>query len=281
MKILVTGVKGQLGYDVCRELNARGINNKGVDIEDFDITDAATVMNYITAGAPDAVIHCSAWTAVDKAEDNEVLCQSVNEDGPRNIAAACRAIRAKMVYISTDYVFPGEGERFYEIDDPTSPLGVYGLTKLGGETAVKALLDRHFIVRISWVFGKNGVNFIKTMLKLAESNNTVNVVCDQYGSPTYTADLAPLLCDMVCTEKYGTYHATNEGVCSWAELAEEVFRQAGKPVRVNAIPTSEYPAKAKRPLNSRLSKASLDAAGFLRLPPWQNALGRYLADIFQ
>jgi len=184
-----------------------------------------------------------------------------------------------MLYISTDYVFPGTGERFYKPDDPTGPLGVYGQTKLEGELAVRELLDCFFIVRISWVFGLNGNNFVKTMLRLAETKTEVNVVCDQVGSPTYTADLAPLLCDMIMTEKYGVYHASNEGVCSWAEFAREIFRLAGKDVKVNAIPTSEYPTRAVRPLNSRMSKDKLERMGFYRLPPWQDALGRYLKEL--
>ena len=279
MRILVTGVGGQLGYDVCKVLTARNIENKGVDVADFDITDARATHDYIVQYHPDAVIHCSAWTAVDKAEDEMEKVRAVNTGGPRNIAAACREIGAKMLYISTDYVFPGSGDRFYEPDDPTGPLGAYGETKLGGELAVRELLDRFFIVRISWVFGKNGNNFVKIMLRLAENRTEVNVVCDQIGSPTYTADLAPLLCDMIVTEKYGVYHATNEGVCSWAEFAQEIFRLAGKDVRVNAIPTSEYPTRAVRPLNSRMSKDKLEEMGFSRLPSWQDALKRYLEEL--
>ena len=279
MKILVTGVGGQLGYDVCKVLDARKIENKGVDLTDFDITDEKATHDYIVSYHPDAVIHCSAWTAVDKAEDELEMVRAVNTEGPRNIAVACKEIGAKMLYISTDYVFPGTGERFYEPDDPTGPLGAYGATKLGGELAVKELLDRYFIVRISWVFGKNGNNFVKTMLRLAETRDELNVVCDQIGSPTYTADLAPLLCDMVVTEKYGTYHATNEGICSWADFAEEIFRLAGKQVKVNHIPTSEYPTRAVRPQNSRMSKDKLERAGFKRLPSWQDALTRYWKEL--
>lgn len=279
MKILVTGVGGQLGYDVCKVLAARSVEHRGVDIQDFDITDAAATRKYIAEYRPDAVIHCSAWTAVDRAEDEPEQCRAVNVDGTRNIAAACREIGAKMLYISTDYVFSGAGERFYEPGDPTGPLGVYGETKLGGEQAVQELLDRWFIVRISWVFGRNGKNFVRTMLGLAETRTEVNVVCDQVGSPTYTVDLAPLLCDMIITDKYGVYHATNEGVCSWAEFAREVFRLAGRDVRVNAIPTSEYPTRAVRPLNSRMSKDKLERMGFVRLPHWKDALNRYLEDL--
>lgn len=279
MKLLVTGVKGQLGYDVCKVLSARGIEHRGVDIEDFDITNAQATHDYIAAYRPDGVIHCSAWTAVDRAEDELEKVRAVNAEGPRNIASVCKEIGAKLVYISTDYVFPGTGDRFYEPDDPTGPLGAYGVTKLEGERAVQALLERYFIVRVSWVFGKNGSNFIKTMLRLAETKSELNVVCDQIGSPTYTADLAPLLCDMVVSEKYGVYHATNEGICSWAEFAEEIFRLAGKDVKVNPVPTSEYPTRAVRPLNSRMSKAKLEEMGFSRLPDWHNALVRYLREL--
>ena len=279
MKLLVTGVKGQLGYDVCKVLSARGIEHRGVDIEDFDITNVQATHDYIAAYRPDGVIHCSAWTAVDRAEDELEKVRAVNAEGPRNIASACKEIGAKLVYISTDYVFPGTGDRFYEPDDPTGPLGAYGVTKLEGERAVQALLERYFIVRVSWVFGKNGNNFVRTMLRLAETKSELNVVCDQIGSPTYTADLAPLLCDMVVSEKYGVYHATNEGICSWAEFAEEIFRLAGKDVKVNPVPTSEYPTRAVRPLNSRMSKAKLEAMGFSRLPDWHDALVRYLREL--
>lgn len=280
MKILVTGAGGQLGYDVCKVLAARGVEHRGVDIQDFDITDAAATRTYIVEYGPDAVIHCSAWTAVDRAEDEPERCRAVNVDGTRNIVAVCREIGAKLLYISTDYVFSGAGEGFYEPENPTGPLSVYGETKLGGEQVVRELLDRWFIVRISWVFGKNGKNFVRTMLGLAETRTEVNVVCDQVGSPTYTVDLAPLLCDMIATEQYGVYHATNEGVCSWAEFAREIFRLAGKDVRVNAIPTSEYPTRAVRPLNSRMSKDKLEQMGFARLPGWQDALERYLRQSF-
>lgn len=276
MKILVTGSGGQLGCDVCKVLAARGIEHRGVGIQDFDITDVAATWNYIAEYRPDGVIHCSAWTAVDKAEEEPEKVWAVNAGGSRNIAAVCREIGAKMLYISTDYVFPGTGERFYEPDDPTDPLGVYGRTKLGGEQAVQELLERYFIVRISWMFGWNGNNFVKTMLRLAETKTEVSVVYDQVGSPTYTVDLASLLCDMIATDKYGIYHATNEGTCSWAEFAQEIFRLAGKNVRVNPIPASQYPAKAVRPMNSRMSKNKLDEMGFARLPPWQDALHRYL-----
>lgn len=276
MKVLVTGVKGQLGCDVCKELTQRNIENLGVGREDFDITDKESTHRFIKKYCPDVVVHCSAWTAVDAAEDVPEKVTAVNVEGTRNIAQVCKEIGAKLVYISTDYVFPGKGEAFFEINDPTGPTSVYGQTKLGGELAVKELLDKYFIVRISWVFGKNGNNFVRTMLRLAETRAELSVVCDQIGSPTYTADLAPLLCDMIKTEKYGTYHATNEGHCSWAEFAEEIFRLAGVEVKVNHILTKDYPVKAKRPLNSRLNKRCLENAGFCRLPIWQDALARYI-----
>lgn len=279
MKILVTGVGGQLGYDVMKVLHQRKIDCLGADIKDFDITDAAATARFIEDYAPDTVIHCSAYTAVDRAEEEADLCRRVNVEGTRNIARVCRQLSARMVYVSTDYVFPGFGDRFYEVNDPTGPATVYGKTKLGGEDAVKALLDRYFIVRVSWVFGKNGNNFVKTMLRLGRERSEVSVVDDQIGSPTYTADLAPVLCDLVQTEKYGVYHVTNEGVCSWVDFAAEIFRLGGCTARVKPFPSSQYPAKAPRPLNSRLSKKSLLEAGFAPLPCWQDALARYLKEI--
>ena len=279
MKVLVTGVKGQLGYDVCRILSERGIENVGVDIEDFDITDEKAVKDYITACKPDAIVHCSAFTAVDKAEDVPEICHAVNCEGPRNIARAAKEIGAKMMYISTDYVFSGTGESFYTPDDTPAPVSVYGKTKHLGECAVKEILDAYFIVRISWVFGINGGNFVKTMLRLAETKTDLNVVCDQIGSPTYTFDLAKLLCDMIVTDRYGTYHATNEGICSWAEFAAEIMAQAGKSTVIHPIPSSEYPTKATRPLNSRMSKDKLEQNGFARLPDWKDALARYLKEL--
>lgn len=279
MKILVTGAKGQLGYDLCRILSDRQIEHRGVDIADFDITDRSAVAAYLEEYHPDAVIHCSAFTAVDRAEDEAELCTRVNAEGPANIAAVAASIGAKMMYISTDYVFPGTGDRFYTPDDEPGALSVYGKTKRMGEEAVIAASERHFIVRISWVFGINGNNFIKTMLRLAETKTELNVVCDQIGSPTYTYDLAKLLCDMIVTEKYGIYHATNEGICSWAEFAQEIMKQAGKSTVIHPIPTSEYPTKASRPLNSRMSKDKLEEAGFARLPHWKDALTRFLAEL--
>lgn len=279
MKILVTGASGQLGYDVCRVLEARGIEYLGVSSKELDITDSTAVRELFLKEQFDVVIHCAAYTKVDLAEDNPELCWKVNVDGTRYLAQMCRELGAKMLYTSTDYVFSGTGDQFYETKDDVNPTSVYGRSKLAGELAVKSLLTDYFIVRISWVFGKNGNNFVKTMLKLAKTRAELNVVCDQIGSPTYTADLAPLLCDVIETEKYGVYHATNEGVCSWAEFAEEIFRQAGKNVVVHYIPGDEYPAAAKRPLNSRMSKERLTQAGFNRLPSWQEALSSYLKEI--
>lgn len=279
MKILVTGVSGQLGYDVERELERRGIEHLGMSSKELDITDREAVERLIETYRPDAVIHCAAYTKVDLAEDEPERCWAVNTDGTRNVAAACRKTGAKLLYISTDYVFPGTGERSYETDDPTGPVNTYGRSKLAGELAVQSLLEKYFIVRISWVFGKNGNNFVKTMLRLAETRAELSVVCDQIGSPTYTADLAPLLCDMVQTERYGVYHATNEGTCAWSEFAEAIFALADKRVAVHPIPTSAYPTKAARPLNSRLSKERLHSNGFQALPEWKDALARYLKEI--
>ncbi len=279
MRILVTGASGQLGYDVERELERRGIEHLGTSSRELDITDREAVEHLMQSYRPDAVIHCAAYTKVDLAEDEPERCWAVNADGTRNLAAACREIGAKLLYISTDYVFPGTGERSYETGDPTGPVNTYGRSKLAGELAVQSLLEKYFIVRISWVFGKNGNNFVKTMLRLAETKAELSVVCDQIGSPTYTADLAPLLCDMVQTERYGVYHATNEGTCAWSEFAEAIFELAGRQVVVHPIPTSAYPTRAVRPLNSRMSKECLHSNGFQELPEWKNALARYLKEI--
>ena len=276
MRILVTGVKGQLGRDVVDELTKRGHTPIGVDVEEMDITDAAAVEQEMKKEPLDAVIHCAAYTAVDPAEDNREVCMRVNAEGTRNIARVCRELDIKMVYISTDYVFDGEGERPWEPDDARNPLNVYGESKYQGELAVEEYLDKYFIVRIAWVFGVNGKNFIKTMLRLAKDHKEINVVNDQTGSPTYTYDLAVLLADMVETEKYGRYHATNEGLCTWYEFAKEIFAQAGVDVKVNPVSSEEFPAKARRPHNSRMDKSRLTQNGFKLLPSWQDALKRYL-----
>ena len=280
MKILVTGVKGQLGHDVMNELALRGIEGIGVDVEEMDITDREACEHVISQTKPDAVIHCAAYTAVDAAEDNLELCRKVNAEGTRNIAKVCGSMGIKMMYISTDYVFNGQGERPWEPDDHREPLNVYGLTKYEGEIAVEQNVEKYFTVRIAWVFGLNGKNFIKTMLRLGKERGAVSVVDDQIGSPTYTYDLARLLVDMIQTEKYGRYHATNEGICSWYEFACEIFRQAGMDeVKVTPVDSSGFPAKAKRPSNSRMSKEKLTQQGFERLPSWQDALERYLKEL--
>lgn len=279
VKVLVTGASGQLGYDVLRELNNRNFECLGTDIQDFDITDFEAVDTFLSEYKPNAVIHCSAYTAVDKAEEQPEKCFNVNVEGTEFLAKSCKKYGAKLIYISTDYVFDGEGTTEYNVDDYKAPLSVYGQTKLQGELRVQENLDEYFIIRISWAFGMNGNNFIRTMLDLGGKLDEVRVVSDQIGSPTYTADLACLLCDMVLTEKYGVYHATNEGFCSFAQLAQETFKQVGYTTKVNFIKSEEYPTKANRPLNSRLSKESLVLAGFQRLPHWQDAVHRYLKSI--
>jgi len=281
IRILVTGFKGQLGFDVVRELKERGFTNvRGIDREELDITDEKAVREYILNYRPEIVFHNAAWTAVDKAEQMPDAVYAVNALGPKYIAQVCKEIDATMMYISTDYVFEGKGERFYEVDDPKSGLSVYGKTKSQGEDFVTSTLEKYFIIRISWVFGINGNNFIKTMLKLGKTHDKLNVVCDQIGSPTYTYDLSKLMCDMIETDKYGVYHATNEGVCSWADFAKYIFKVAGLNVKVNPVTTAEYkklvPAQADRPLNSRMSKKSLTENGFNKLPTWQDATERYI-----
>ena len=311
MKVLVTGVAGQLGHDVMNELAGRGYEGIGSDIQEvysgiqdgtavtsmpyvqMDITDADCVKRVISEAAPDAVVHCAAWTAVDLAEEEEKkpIVQAVNVDGTRNIAKVCKELNCKMVYLSTDYVFDGQGETPWDPDcKDYKPLNVYGQTKLEGELAVSELLTKYFIVRIAWVFGKNGKNFIKTMLNVGKNHDTIKVVNDQIGKPTYTFDLAKLLVDMIETEKYGYYHATNEGgYISWYDFTKEIFRQAVEmgheeysedKVKVLPVTTEEYGvSKAARPFNSRLDKSKLTDNGFHLLPTWQDALNRYLKEI--
>lgn len=275
MKIIVTGAKGQLGYDVIKRLEAEGIEAVGADLPELDITDAAAVEAFISDEMPDGVIHCAAYTAVDNAESEKELCSAVNETGTRNIALSCEKYGCKLIYISTDYVFSGEGAEEFETDSPKAPCNHYGASKLAGEEAALEC-SKCFVVRISWVFGINGKNFVKTMLRLSETRDELTVVCDQVGSPTYTYDLAFLLCDMIKTDKYGVYHATNEGLCTWAEFASEIMRLAGRKTKIIPVASSEYKTVAVRPLNSRLSKKSLDENGFSRLPPWQDAVERYV-----
>lgn len=282
MRILVTGKTGQLGHDVLLELERRGHEAVGTGSADMDITDESAVSLVLHKYQPEAVIHCAAYTAVDAAEDDEERCQSVNVDGTVNIARVCREIGAKMLYLSTEYVFSGEGERPWEPEDKTAPLNVYGRTKYEGELAVKQYLDRFFIVRISWIYGINGKNFVKTMRRLGEEKGSVSVVNDQVGSPTYTRDLAVLLVDMIESEKFGVYHASNEGTCSWYEFACEIFKQSGMDdVVVTPVDTSAFPAKAARPKNSRMNKDKLRENGFSLLPSWQDALQRFIKELSQ
>ena len=290
MKVFVTGVCGQLGHDVMQELISRDIEAVGSDIApaqggafvSLDITDGAAVREALRAQQPDAVIHCAAWTAVDAAEDadKQERVQAVNAEGTRHIAQACRELGCKLMYISTDYVFDGRGESPWQPDcTDYAPLNVYGRTKLEGEQAVCELVERHFIVRIAWVFGLNGQNFVRTMLRLGQTHDTLRVVRDQIGTPTYTPDLARLLVDMIQTERYGRYHATNEGgYISWYDFSREIFRQAGMDVNVLPVTTAEYGvSKAARPFNSRLDRHKLVENGFAPLPDWRDALSRYLA----
>lgn len=278
MKILVTGVKGQLGFDVVNEAKARGIQAVGVDIDEMDITNKEQVNQVMKSDVFDAVVHCAAWTAVDKAEDMVDVCRKVNALGTKNIADVCEELDIPMMYFSTDYVFDGQGETPWSEYDERNPLNVYGQTKYEGELVVERL-KKHFMIRIAWVFGKNGNNFIKTMLRLGKERGKVSVVKDQIGSPTYTFDLARLVVDMIQSDKYGTYHATNEGICSWYEFACEIFKQAGMDVEVTPVNSDAFPVKAMRPKNSRMHKGELDKNEFDRLPTWQDALGRYLKEI--
>ena len=293
MKVLVTGVKGQLGFDVVNELKEKNIEAVGVDIEEMDITDKASVDKVIKEVNPDAVIHCAAWTAVDAAEDEDKQekVKLVNVNGTQNIADVCKELDIKMMYISTDYVFNGEGTEPWQPDcKDYAPQNVYGQTKLDGELAVANTLDKYFIVRIAWVFGKNGNNFIKTMLKVGKNHDQLKVVSDQIGTPTYTFDLAKLLVSMIVTDKYGYYHATNEGgYISWWDFTKEIFKQATemgydryseKNITVTPVTTAEYGvSKAKRPFNSRLDKSKLVENGFTPLPTWQEAVRRYLKEL--
>ena len=278
MRVLVTGAKGQLGTDVMAELKSNNIEAVGIDREELDIVDAKACEEFFDkANAEkriDAVIHCAAYTAVDKAEDEQELSYNINALGTKNIATACKKFDMKLMYISTDYVFNGQGERPWEPDDERQPLNVYGKTKF-----VEEIAKKYFIVRIAWVFGIAGNNFIKTMLKLAKERDSLTVVNDQIGSPTYTADLSKLLVSMIQTDKYGRYHATNEGYCSWYEFAKEIFKVAGVTINVASVDSSAYPAKAKRPANSRMEKKKLDEMGFKRLPSWQDATRRYIEEL--
>ncbi|MEH7440196.1 dTDP-4-dehydrorhamnose reductase [Neobacillus drentensis] len=276
MKILVTGYTGQLGYDVVHEGRAHGFEMVGLGSKDLDITDETAVYQYVKQLNPNAIIHCAAYTAVDKAEDDREACWNVNVKGTEYLVKAAKDINAKFMNISTDYVYDGEGTIPFKETNQPNPVGYYGKTKYEAEKLVQSLLTEWFIVRISWVFGLNGNNFVKTMLRLAETRNELNVVGDQIGSPTNTFDLSKILLDMIQTNRYGIYHATNEGYCSWAEFAQEIFRLSEKKVIVNSISTEEYPTRAVRPKNSRMSKQKLVDNGFMPLPSWQDSLQRYL-----
>ncbi len=278
MKVLVTGVNGQLGYEVVELLKKENIECRGVDVGDFDLTDRQAVISYIKEYEPDAVAHCAAFTAVDKAEDEKELCFAINVEGTQSVALACKEIGAKMVYISSDYVFNGQGEQFFETNSVKEPLSVYGQSKSLGEDRITELISKYFIIRTSWVFGANGNNFIKTMLRLSKEKDELSVVNDQVGSPTYAKDLAVIICEMLKSDKYGIYHATNENICSWFDFAKAIIDSSDAKCRLIPVTTEEFGAKAPRPHNSRLSKKSLDEGGFDRLPTWQNALERYLKE---
>lgn len=277
--ILVTGATGQLGYDVVKELNKRNIPCLGISSKELNLEQCEEISLYLNKIKPTALIHCAAYTAVDKAEEEPSLCEGINATATKALAKSCKELGIKMMYISTDYVFSGEGTHFHQVEEATAPLGVYGKTKLQGETFVQEYLDAYFIVRISWVFGKNGGNFVKTMERLGREKESLSVVSDQIGSPTYTPDLAILLCDMIETEQYGIYHATNEGTCSWAEFAKEIMKQSGYSCEITEILSKDYPTKAVRPKNSRLSKETLAQSGFHLLPHWKDALTRYLQEL--
>lgn len=279
MNILVTGAQGQLGYDLCSILREEGHETLGVDRSDFDLTDRVATERFLDASHPDAVIHCAAFTDVDGAEQNPLLCRRVNRDGSAYLAKAAQDCGAKLLYLSTDYVFAGIGEDFYTTQDRPRPLSVYGETKYQGEEATLSLCSRAFVVRTSWVFGRHGRNFVSTMIELARKKREIPVVRDQVGSPTYTRDLSRLIAQMIRTDRYGIYHATNEGICSRAEFAREILRQAGLDAEIRPVWTADYPSPAKRPLNSRMSKQGLEDAGLARLPHWRDALARYLSEI--
>lgn len=280
MRVLVTGIRGQLGFDVMKVLKSRGIESVGVNSTDMDITSSEAVDKVMDSVRPDAVIHCAAWTAVDAAEDNAEEARKVNVTGTANIARACGRIGAKLMYFSTDYVFDGEGTKPWKPEDLTNPVSVYGQSKLDGETEVKKYVpDKYFIIRLQWVYGINGKNFVRTMLKLSQTHDRLTVVDDQIGGPSYTPDIARLAADMIVTEEYGTYHAANTGYCSWYEFAKEIFARAGISIQVDPVSSEHYPAKAKRPHNSRLDTSKLAEHGFKELPPWQDALGRFIAEL--
>ena len=276
MKVLVTGVKGQLGYDVIKELRKRGHQPIGIDREEMDLMNNESIRTSIMKYNPEAIIHCAAYTAVDQAEGEVEICYQINAESVKVIAECVKELKIKLIYISTDYVFDGTQEGEYVETDLPNPINVYGASKLKGEQYVQDVLTDYYIVRISWVFGINGNNFIKTMCRLGIERSELNIIQDQVGSPTYTADLAPLLVEMIETNKYGIYHATNTGYCSWYEFANEIFKQSGIEVKVNPITTDQYLTAARRPMNSKLSKVKLESVGFNQLPSWEKAVANYL-----
>jgi len=279
LKFMVTGVNGQLGNDVVLKLKEMNIDVVAPGRDEFDLTNREQIHRYIIEEKPDVIIHCAAYTAVDKAEDEKNLCYSVNVEGTRALAEAAQKINAKVVYLSTDYVFDGSGKEPHSEEKETDPINYYGYTKEQGEKIVRELIDRHFIVRTSWVYGSNGNNFVKTMIELAKTRNDINVVSDQIGAPTYTKDLAEFIVSLVLTNKFGTYHGVNEGYCSWYEFAKVIFEITGSSININPISSDEYPTKAKRPLNSRLRKTNSDVANIKRLPHWKDALSRFLSTL--
>ncbi|SIR46870.1 dTDP-4-dehydrorhamnose reductase [Halanaerobium kushneri] len=280
MKVLVTGADGQLGYDVVEKLNEENIEYLGVDKEDFDLTNEQETKDFILDYAPDVIIHCAAYTDVDQAEVERNLCYQVNVEGTRYVTEAAKELDAKMLYISTDYVFDGQGEKPFEVTAPPNPINYYGETKYQGEQKIQKLLDKYFIVRTSWVFGEHGENFVKTMLKLGEERDEISVVADQYGSPTYTGDLAELIIDMIKTDKYGIYHATNEGFCNWYKFAKEIFKAANIEVKVKPVSSDEFKTKAERPKNSRLSKKILKISGFSLLVSYKSTIRHFINRLF-
>lgn len=279
LRFMVTGVNGQLGHDVMMQLREMDFDFIAPRRDEFDLTNKDQVKKYITKEKPDVIIHCAAYTAVDKAEDEKDLCYSVNVEGTRAVAETAKEINAKVVYVSTDYVFDGLGQEPHSEEKELNPINYYGYTKEQGEKIVRELIDKHFIVRTSWVYGINGNNFVKTMLKLAESRNELNVVSDQIGAPTYTKDLAQFIINLIQANNYGTYHGVNEGYCSWHDFAESIFEKSGISMIVNPISTEDYPTRAKRPLNSRLSKENTSKAGIDRLPHWEDALTRFIEEL--
>lgn len=279
MKVLVTGYAGQLGYEVVRLLDARGVECRGTDLADFNLTDAESVLRYVRDYAPDVIVHCAGYTNVDKAESEPEVCAAVNGMGTVHMVRAALNVGAKLVYISSDYVFPGTGDTPYEINDPYGPKNVYGVSKVQGEDAVRSLMTRYFIIRTSWLFGRNGSNFVRTMRRLGAEKKELRVVSDQVGSPTYAADLARVICDMIPTEKYGIYHVHNEGYISWADFARMIMEKSGLPCRIIPVSSADYPTPARRPLNSRLAGHHLAEAGFEPMPSVEDALDRFLMEL--